>query len=43
MNNCFIDRMSKVRATSTRISANSIVYRISASKIRYSMQEASNS
>lgn len=43
MNNCFIDRMSKVRAASTRISANSKFYGISASKIRYSMQKASNS
>lgn len=35
MNNCFVDKISKVRATSTRISANSKFYGISASKIRY--------
>lgn len=39
MNNCYIDRMSKVRATSVRISANSEFNGIGASKIRYFCNE----
>jgi hypothetical protein len=35
MNNCYVDRMNKIRAISVRISANSLFNGISASKIVY--------
>ncbi len=38
MNICFVDKMKKVRATSIRISANSLFNGIGASKISYLKQ-----